>query len=246
MSNPYIPERAMLLYAHPDDIEFSAGGTAAMWASNGCEVSYVLITDGNIGSHDKSLTPDELTTIRHAEQRAAAELAGVKRCIFMGYHDGLLEPTLQLRRELVKLIRRYRPNVVVCGDPRSHFPTDTYINHPDHRAAATAVVEAVFPASEMRLLYPEFEQEGIMPHKPNYVYISGTSDANLFIDISEFVDIKIEALRKHMPSQFPEWDPEPTIRAWAKDVGSKVGYRYAERFRRFILKEIESVPEARS
>ncbi len=242
MSSSYIPERAMFIYAHPDDIEFSAGGTAAKWAAHGCEVTYVLITDGNIGSHDRSLSAEALARMRHAEQRAAAEVTGVTRCIFMGYHDGLLEPTLALRRDLVRVIRQYRPNVVVSGDPRSHFPTDTYINHPDHRAAATAVVEAVFPASEMRLLYPEFEEEGIMPHKPNYVYISGTADANLFVDISDTIDIKIEALRQHQPSQFGDWDPGPMVKEWAREAGSQVGYGYAERFRRLILQEVDAAP----
>ncbi len=230
----------MFIYAHPDDIEFSAGGTAAKWAKGGCEITYVLITDGNIGSHDKSLTAEELTRIRHAEQKAAAEVTGVTRCIFMGYHDGLLEPTLELRKEIVKLIRKYRPNVVISGDPRSQFPSDTYINHPDHRAAARSVIDAVFPASEMRLLYPEFEEEGIVPHKPNYVYISGAKDSNLFIDISDFIDIKIEALRKHAPSQFGDWDPEKMVKDWARENGKKVEYKYAERFLRFILKEVES------
>ena len=240
MSASYVPERAMFIYAHPDDIEFSCGGTAAKWAKAGCEVTYVLITDGNIGSHDRTLTAEALTKIRHVEQRAAAAVAGVKQCIFMGHHDGLLEPTLALRKELVKLIRTHKPNVVVSGDPRSHFPSDTYINHPDHRAAARAVVEAVFPAVEMRLLYTEFEDEGIFPHKPNYVYISGPEDANLFIDISDTIETKIEALRQHAPSQFAEWDPEPMIREWASNTGKKVGYPYAEKFRRFVLQEVET------
>jgi len=230
----------MFIGPHPDDIEFSAGGTAAKWARNGCEVTYVLITDGNIGSHDRSLTAETLTKIRHEEQRAAAEVAGVAHCIFLGYPDGLLEPTLELRKQLVKLIRQYRPNVVVSSDPRSHFPSDTYINHPDHRAAAKAVVEAVFPASEMRLLYTEFEAEGIMPHKPNYVYIAGAPDANLFVDISEVIDLKIKALLQHQPSQFGDWDPGPMVREWASESGKKVGYTYAERFRRLVLQEIES------
>lgn len=243
MSSRYVPERAMFIYAHPDDIEFSAGGTAAKWASQGCEVTYVLITNGNIGSHDRSLTAADLTKIRRAEQRAAAAVAGVKNCIFMGYHDGLLEPTLALRKKLVKLIRQYRPNVIVCGDPRSQFPSDSYINHPDHRAAAKAVVEAAFPASEMHLLYPELEEEGIMPHKPNYVYISGAKDANVFVDIGDVIDVKVKALRQHKPSQFGEWDPEPMIKEWAREAGKRVGYKYAERFRRLILQEVETRPE---
>ena len=114
----------MLIYAHPDDIEFSLGGTAALWASQGSEVVYVVITDGNVGSHEEGMTPDRLIETRRKEQRAAAEVAGAKECIFLGYHDGLLQPTLELRKELVRLIRSYKPNVVVCGDPTNFFPNE--------------------------------------------------------------------------------------------------------------------------
>ena len=121
MSDTYIPEKAMLIYAHPDDIEFSASGTAARWASEGSKVFYVVITDGNVGSHEEGMTMDRLIETRRAEQRAAAKVAGAQECIFLGYHDGLLQPTLELRKNLVKLIRNHKPNVVVCGDPTSFF-----------------------------------------------------------------------------------------------------------------------------
>jgi LmbE family N-acetylglucosaminyl deacetylase len=239
MTNQYIPERALFIYAHPDDIEFGVAGTAAKWAANGCEVTYVLVTDGNIGSHDESLTADQLTAIRHAEQRAAADVVGVQNVVFMGEHDGLTEPTLELRQKIVKLIRQYRPNVVVSGDPRTTFASDYYINHPDHRAVAIAVLDAVFPASEMRLLYPEFEAEGIHAHKINYLYISFTDDANLYIDITDHFDTKIEALLKHQPSQFDKWDPRPMLEQWSGEAGKVIGVKYAETFRKFVLHEVE-------
>ena len=165
MNETYIPQCAVLIYAHPDDIEFSAGGTAAKWAHNGSQVFFVIITDGNVGSHEEGMTADRLIETRRDEQRAAAEIIGAKECIFLGYHDGLLQPTLELRKELVRLIRRYKPNVVVCGDPTNFFPSETRINHPDHRAAATAALDATFPAAEMPLLYPDMEAEGLTPHK---------------------------------------------------------------------------------
>ena len=239
MSNRYIPERAMFIYAHPDDIEFGVAGTAALWAKHGCEITYVIVTDGNIGSHDKSLTGEQLASIRHAEQRAAADIVGVQRVLFLGYHDGLTEPSLAMRKHFVKLIRQYKPNVVVSGDPRSVFVEDSYINHPDHRAVATAVVDAVFPASEMRLQYQEFEEEGIFAHKINYLYISYGPDANLFIDISDVIDLKIEALKCHAPSQFPEWDPTEMVKQWSGEAGKRIGVKYAEAFRRFVLHEVE-------
>lgn len=234
MTHDYIPQRAMFIFAHPDDIEFGSAGTAAKWAKYGSEVTYVLITDGNVGSHDATFDKEKLAETRRSEQNAAAQVAGVKQVIYLGYHDGMLEPTLELRRALVKLIRQHKPNVVVCGDPRSVFPSDDYINHPDHRAAAIAAVEAVFPACEMRLLYPEFEAEGITPHKVNHVYISYAPDANVYVDISETMPLKIEALRQHS-SQFGDWDPSEMVTNWSKETGKQVGFAYAEAYRRLTL-----------
>lgn len=247
MSSNYIPDRAMFIYAHPDDIEFSVAGTAAKWARYGCEVIYVVLTDGNVGSHEEGMTATRLAELRRSEQRAAAEVAGAKACLFLGHHDGLLQPTLELRKELVRLIRQHRPNAVVCGDPTVFFPSDTYINHPDHRAAATVAIEAAFPAAEMPLLYPELEADGLGPHKVNHVYISNAQTANLYVDTTETIDIKLEALRQHK-SQLGDWDPEERIRSWNGEVGKKVGFAYAEAFRRITLKETdpeeEGLPEA--
>lgn len=242
----YIPPRAMLIYAHPDDIEFSGGGTAALWASQGSEVIYVVITDGNVGSHEEGMTADRLIETRRVEQRAAAEVAGAKECIFLGYHDGLLQPTLELRKDLVRLIRTFKPNVVMCGDPTVFFPNESRINHPDHRAAATAAIDAVFPAAEMPLLYPELEAEGLRGHKVNYVYISNPQqEANYYVDISPTIELKIEALRKHV-SQLEDWDPDEPIKSWNSATGKKVGFQYAERFLRITLKEPEIEAEAGS
>lgn len=234
MTHDYIPQRAMFIFAHPDDIEFGSAGTAAKWAKYGSQITYVLITDGNVGSHDATFDKEKLAETRRQEQNAAAQVAGVQQVIYLGYHDGMLEPTLELRQALVKLIRQHKPNVVVCGDPRSVFPSDDYINHPDHRAAAIAAVEAVFPACEMRLLYPEFEAEGIMPHKVNHVYISYAPDANVYVDISETMPLKIEALRQHS-SQFGDWDPSEMVTNWSKETGKQVGFAYAEAYRRLTL-----------
>ncbi len=235
MQHDYVPERAMLIYAHPDDIEFSAAGTAARWAKAGCEVTYVVITDGNVGSHQEGLTSVEVAEMRRAEQEAAAKVASVQECVFLGYDDGLLQPTLELRKDLVRLIRKLKPEVVVCGDPTVFFPSNTRINHPDHRAAATAAIDAVFPAAEMPLLYPELEADGFTPHKVSYVLISNPVEPTFFIDISDTLDTKLEALREHH-SQLDGWDLEEPIRAWAADTGQKVGFKYAEAFRLITLR----------
>lgn len=238
MNNSYVPQCAMFIYAHPDDIEFGVAGTAARWVRAGSKVIYVVITDGNVGSHEEGMTAVGIAEIRRAEQEAAAAVAGASECIFLGYHDGLLQPTLELRKDLVRLIRKYRPNVVVCGDPSVFFPGNRRINHPDHRAAATAAIDAVFPAAEMPLLYPELEADGLLPHKVNYVLLSNAAEATYYVDISETIDVKIEALRQH-PSQLGDWDPEERMKEWAALIGEKVGFKYAEGFRLITLK----VPE---
>ena len=243
MSKSYIPPRSMFIFAHPDDIEFVAGGTAALWAKEGSEVIYVMVTDGNVGSHDEDMTQDKLIKTRRDEQRAAAEVAGVKECVFLGYHDGLVEATLSLRKELVRLVRQYKPNAVVCSDPTAVFISETYINHPDHRAVAKAAVEAVFPASEMGLLYPEMEAEGLTPHKANYIYVTNSGEAaNYYIDVSEVMDIRLKALMQHQ-SQFGEWDPTEMVQQWNGETGKKVGFKYAESYRRITLKEPEVTTE---
>jgi LmbE family N-acetylglucosaminyl deacetylase len=237
MSSKYVPERAMFIYAHPDDIEFGVAGTAAKWIKAGSEITYVLLTDGNVGSHQDGISPAELAQIRREEQTAAADVVGAK-CVFLGHDDGLLQPTLEIRKELVRLIRRYRPVAVVCGDPTLYFPSDSYINHPDHRAAAQVALDAVFPASEMSMLYPDLADEGLSGHKVNFVYVNWGQDNNVYIDISDSIDLKIEALRQHK-SQLGEWDPEDRIREWNSDIGKKVGFEYAEAFRRITLKPLE-------
>lgn len=234
MDQTYVPERAMLIYAHPDDIEFSAAGTAARWAAAGAEVIYVVITDGNVGSHEDGMTAERIAQVRRQEQEAAARVAGASACIFLGYHDGLLQPTLELRKELVRLIRQHKPNVVICGDPTVFFPNDTRINHPDHRAAATAALDAVFPAAEMPLMYPDLEEDGLSAHKVNYVLVSNPREATFYVDITETINLKIEALRQHQ-SQLADWDPEEPIKTWAGQIGQKVGFNYAEGFRLITL-----------
>lgn len=236
----YIPERALFIAAHPDDLEFGVAGTAAKWVSKGCEVTFCLITDGNAGTHEEGITAEELAEIRREEQREAAKILGVQNVEFLGYDDCKLVNTLELREKLVRMIRKYRPNVLGCQDPTNVFPRSDYINHPDHRAAGNAVIDAAFPSSEMRLLYPNIDAEGYPPHKANYVYIFFTTDdkVNLYVDISDTIDKKIESLRAHK-SQMGDWDPNDRIREWAKGAGKQVGFGYAERFFKVVLKELD-------
>ncbi len=240
--NDWVPERAMTIFAHPDDVDFSAAGTAAKWSRQGCQVVYVVLTDGNAGSHEKGMTAERLAEIRRAEQVAAARVAGVETVEFLNYPDGLLQPSLELRKQLVRLIRQYRPQVVICGDPAAFLYGDSYINHPDHRAAAVAALEAVFPAAEMNLLYPDLLQEGLHGHKVNYVLVTDRANANFYVDISDTVELKIEGLRQHA-SQMGEWDPGPRIREWSAEAGKRVGFAHAESFRRMTLQEVVRDPK---
>ena len=203
----YVPPSAMTIFAHSDDAEFIVSGTIAKWARAGCEVTFVVITSGNVGTHDPKYSRKTLTRARESEQEAAARVLGVKNVVFLGYDDCELVPTLELRRRLVREIRKHRPEVVICGDPQAWFFEDYYINHPDHRAAAAAALEAVFPCSEMELLWPE---EGAA-HEVRAVYVCATHSPNTWIDITGTIDKKIESLRAY-GSQVAGWDPSEKIR----------------------------------
>jgi LmbE family N-acetylglucosaminyl deacetylase len=230
MKNPTVPESAMVIMAHPDDAEFTVAGTVALWARAGCRVTYVVCTDGNAGSHEPGITQEEVAEIRRAEQQAACETLGVSEVVFLGYDDGLLEPSLDLRRDLVRAVRRFKPEVVVTWDPTRLFHGDGYINHPDHRAAAQAALDAVAPASGMGLLWPEAGP----PHRVCQVYVHGNDEANTWVDITDTIELKIAALRLHA-SQMGEWDPTEMIEEWAAETGKEKGIAYAEAFRVITL-----------
>jgi LmbE family N-acetylglucosaminyl deacetylase len=225
----------MVITAHPDDIEFVVAGTVAKWVQAGAHVVYVLATSGDAGSHEPGMTREKLARIREAEQRAAARVVGVHEVVFLGYHDGEVEPTLALRRDLVREIRHYRPDTVICTDPTRLLVADRYINHPDHRAVGQAALDAVAPAAAMPLVFPELLEDGLQPHQVWQVFVSSTVEPNTWIDITDTIDLKIEALRQHA-SQFPDgWDPEEMLRAWGAENGAVVGVPYAEVYRRIVL-----------
>jgi LmbE family N-acetylglucosaminyl deacetylase len=230
-SNFYVPESAMAIVAHPDDIEFSCAGTTARWARAGARICYVLCTSGDVGIAEPGMTRARAAEIREAETRTAAEIAGVKEIIFLGEPDGMLVPSLELRKKLVREIRRFRPEVVITGDPTIVWSGEDYINHPDHRAAAQATLDATFPAAGQPNLFEELEQEGLTAHKPRKVYVTnwgGTAD--LFVSIDETIEIKINALRAHK-SQMGDWDPSDDVRQWAASTAKGKEMGYAESYR---------------
>ena len=232
---PTPPERAMLVAAHPDDIEFVMAGTTAKWRQAGTQVRYVLVSSGGAGSRDPNMTRAKLAGIREAEQRAAARVAGVEDVVFLGYPDGEIELTLALRRDLVREMRRFKPDVVMCFDPTRLFSGDRYINHPDHRAVGQATLDAVAPGAVMPNIFAELGDEGLEPHAVKEVYVATGEEPNTWIDISGTIDLKVEALRQHT-SQFPDgWDPGEMLYEWAAESGKKAGMPYSESYRRFVL-----------
>lgn len=231
--NGYVPERAMVVVAHPDDAEFMAAGTVAGWAAAGSDVTYVVVTKGDKGSEDPEMTPPRLAQIREAEQRAAGGLLGVRHFEFMGYEDGYLVHTLGLRRDLTRLIRRYRPEVVICFDPTTRFIGDTYPNHPDHRASGDATVDAVFPSARDRLTFPELLTENLEPHKAAQLWLGATDHPNTWVDIEGTLEQKRQALLAH-PSQLGE-DAVEFVTQMAQWSAAGQAMRYAEAFRRIML-----------
>lgn len=220
--------------AHPDDLDWACGGTAAVWAREGKAIYYVLMTSGESGEdHQRGLVlpPAEITEIREAEQRLAANIVGVKDVLFLGQPDGRVEPTLALRDQIVNVLRRLRPQIVISMDPGAWAFDNFYLYHPDHRATALAVYDALYPAAGNPCYVPQ-PDEGLPAHKVREVYLSGTSRPNVYIDITDTIELKVQALLSHR-SQLTE--PEEIahyVRQMASQRGEQIGCRYAEAFRR--------------
>jgi LmbE family N-acetylglucosaminyl deacetylase len=244
VSDFYIPGSAMVIVAHPDDIEFSCAGTLTRWARAGTLLSYVICTSGEVGIAQPGMTKARAAEIREAEQRAAAVIVGAQEVTFLHEPDGILAPTLELRKKLVREIRRFRPEVIVTGDPTILWAGEDYINHPDHRAAALAAIDATFPAAGQPNLFEELAEEGLKAHKPRKMYITGRSQSELFVNITETIDVKIAALRAHK-SQMGDWDPEPRIKEWASDRAKGKEMVYAETFRVVTLESDEDWEKAK-
>jgi len=235
----YVPESAMAIMAHPDDIEFTCAGTLARWAKAGARTIYVLCTSGDVGIDQPGMTREKATEIREAESRAAAEIAGAHDIVFLREPDGMLVATLDLRKRLVREIRRYHPEVIVTGDPTSLWSGGDYINHPDHRAAAAAALDATFPAAGQLHLFQELEEEGLKAHKVRKLYATSWEHVDQYVSIDETIDIKVAALRAHK-SQMGDWDPEKMIKEWAANSAKGKEMDYAESFRVVTLVDDET------
>jgi LmbE family N-acetylglucosaminyl deacetylase len=222
-------ERAMVIYAHPDDAEFGNAGTAAAWARQGVEVTYCMVTNGASGSNDPDMTRPQLQEIRYAEQREAAKILGVKDVVFLGFEDGYLEPTLDVRKAVTRQIRRVRPDAVISMDPTQRFFEGMYVNHPDHIACGEVVLRAMNPDSSTRLMFPElWTEERLEPWKPKALFLTQFGGGDAFVDITDVMDLKVKALLAHA-SQVEEW-AEEFIRTRNADVGKRAGYEFAEAY----------------
>jgi LmbE family N-acetylglucosaminyl deacetylase len=227
-------ERILVVTAHPDDVDFGAAGSVASWTESGIDVSYCIVTDGDAGGFDLEVPRTEIPRIRRAEQTAAAAVVGVTDLHFLGHPDGRLEATLELRRDISRVIRTVRPQRVVTQAPVRNFQR-IFASHPDHLAAGEATLCAVYPDSRNPFAFPELLADGLEPWTVAEVWMMIGPDPDCYVDITETFDRKVKALLSHA-SQMPEPDAlEPRIRSWGAMVAKAGGLargRLAEAFQR--------------
>ncbi len=225
-------ERVLVVTAHPDDSEFGAGGTVAKMARQGCEVTYVIVTNGNKGSADRAMTPERLVKIRAEEQRNAARTLGVERVEFLGYPDCEVEDTRDLRRDITRQIRTWRPDLVICQNPARTYNLGA--SHRDHRTVGGVVLDCVYPLARDHMAFPELLPE-LEPHKVREVHVMHWENPHLVVDISDVMDLKLKALACHA-SQFSDFAAvEKRVRERSAKLGKTKGYAYVEAFDRIVI-----------
>lgn len=233
-------ERALVVFAHPDDAEFLCGGTVALWTQAGTDVAYVCATDGSAGWNGPELSRDEIARTREREMGEAAAILGVSGVSFLGYPDGSLQPSLELRRDVAREVRRHRPDVVVTFDPSVRWMGRRYINHPDHRAIGDAVLAVAACDAPTRPQFPELLDEGMEPYEIPALWLATTrSEADRRVNIGETIELKLKALKAHA-SQIDNMgadDIDERIRRWAAEAARGSEMEYAEVFRTFTLKD---------
>ena len=226
--------RGMVVVAHADDAEWGCSGTVAKLCAEGWEMVYVLCTDGSKGIDDPEISGEELIRIRMEEQTNAGRVLGLHDVVFLGYEDAMLQPSLDLRRDIAKQIRRYRPNLVICQNPVRDLVGRGYIGHPDHFAAGEATLAAVYPTSRDRLTFPELLAEGLEPHKVPELWIMDRQNADQYVDVTDYIETAVNALRAHA-SQVDSDDADRYLKGWRSEIGAEVGFQYAEAFKRFEM-----------
>ena len=222
----------MVVTAHPDDSEFGAGGTIAKFVREGREVVYVIVTNGNKGSSDRTMTPERLASIRQEEQRNAAHALGVDHVEFLGYEDGEVEDTRDLRRDVTRQIRRWRPDLLITMNPNRTYNLGA--SHRDHRIVAGLALDCVYPLARDHMAFPELMPE-YEPHKVAEAYVMQWENPQLVVDITDTIDLQLKGLSCHASqfTNFPAVDARVRERsAW---LGKGKGYAYAEAFDRIVM-----------
>lgn len=227
-------ERVLVVISHPDDAEFGAAATIAAFTRAGARVDYVVTTDGGKGTDDPGVRPEQLASTRIGEQRAAADVLGVSEIVHLGYPDGYLTPSLELRRDITRQIRRYRPDLVITQNPQRRLDHNPFIGHPDHLATGEATLASVYPAARDRLNFPELVDEGLEPWKVRQVLLIGVEQPNLWVDVSETFETGLEALKRHV-SQVEGQDVETRVRERAQAMGEPQGIGLAQAFLSIVL-----------
>jgi len=228
------PQNILVILAHPDDPEFFCGGTLARWARAGHHITYLLLTCGDKGFNDATtpahMSPDELCAVRHKEQHAAARVIGAEAVYFLENPDGYLVPDLNLRRDVVREIRRHKPDILLTCDPQTLFAIYG-INHPDHRAAGQVALDAVFPAAGNLVYFPELLEEGFQPHMPREIWCSLSMQPNTTLDVTDMWDTKLNAILEHKTQV---QDAEKLIERFKSrraEDSTEENPRYEEKFR---------------
>lgn len=228
------PADIMVVTPHPDDAEYGVAGTVARWTKEGRSVVYVVCTNGDKGTSDPLIESENLVAIREAEQRAAGEILGVREVLFLRHSDQQLEDTPEFRKQIVRLIRLYRPQIVVTADPYRR-----YVWHRDHRIAGQVTLDAVFPCARDRLAYPDFLEQNLQPHKVKEMLFWASEDLNYRSDITDTFDLKLAALRSH-ESQLREHGVEKVedwVRKRCQELAEGEDFELAEAFHQVLLPE---------
>ena len=229
---PPVPACVLVISAHPDDVDFGSAGTVATWTAAGTEVAYCIVTDGAAGAADAEVVLSELPERRQAEQRKAAAEVGVSDVTFLGYADGRLEVTYELRRDLSRVIRQVRPDVVLCQSPERNWDR-IRASHPDHLAAGEATLQAVYPDARNPYAHPELLAAGFEPHEVGEVWLMASPRADRFVDITSHIERKLAALRCHESQVGNPEELERFVRGWTAATAERAGFapgHHAEAF----------------
>lgn len=225
-------ERILVVTAHPDDVDFGAAGSVAVWTHAGVEVAYCIATDGDAGGSDRSVSRTEMAVVRREEQREAARVVGVSDVTFLGFPDGRLTPGLDLRQAIAGVIRRFRPDRVVAQSPERNW-SRIYASHPDHLAAGEAAICAVYPDARNPFAFPALLEEGLEPHSVPELWVMTTERADRVVDATEFFDLKLAALRSHRSQVGDGEHLGELLRTWMSGTALAAGLpegRLAEAF----------------